>query len=59
MQPCFIYLFMHIMIVFNLLGTITIMIASLARDVALYDHDHAAQHCSTAIGWVYPNASMV
>jgi len=34
------------------------MIASLARDFALIDHDHASQHCPTAIGWMYPSASM-
>jgi len=38
--------------------TVIIIIASLARDVAPIDHDHAAQHCPTAIGWMYPSASM-
>jgi len=41
---------------FNLF-IIIIRIASLARDVAPIDHDHAAQHCPTAIGWMYPSAS--
>jgi len=38
---------------------IVIIIASLARDIALYDHDHAAQHCPTAVGCMYPNVSTV
>jgi len=44
------------MIEFNI---IIIMMASLARDVASYDHDPATQHCPTAVGWMHPNASMV
>jgi len=38
---------------------IIIIIASLAKDVAPYDHDHAAQHCRTAVGCMYPNVSTV
>jgi len=34
-------------------------IMRLARDVPPYDPDHVAQHCPTAVGWMYPNASMV
>jgi len=40
-----------------LYSIIIIIIASLARDVAPIDHDHAAQHCPTATGWMYPSAS--
>jgi len=36
---------------------IIIIIASLERDIAPIDHDHAAQHCPTATGWMYPSAS--